>query len=121
MKKFQPIIAPTTACEVETGSFSFVIQKTDIPAAKATVNAPPKASTEPNLPKVCEPPAPCKTAPNITKMEAIIAACLKRIIFEPTADPNTLEASLAPNVHPKKSPLDKKNKNINLFKFLITF
>ena len=51
-------MAPTIACEVETGSFNLVIQKTESPAAIATVKAPPKASTEPNLPNVCEPPAP---------------------------------------------------------------
>ena len=56
----------------------------------------------------------------MTKMEAIIAACLKRIILEPTADPKTLDASLEPNVQPKKSPLVMKNKKL-IYKFSVTF
>ena len=52
------MIAPTTACDVETGNFNLVIQKTATPAARATVNAPPRASIDPNSPKVCVPPEP---------------------------------------------------------------
>jgi hypothetical protein len=47
-------------------------------------------------------------------MDAIIAAFLKEIIFDPTAEPKTLDASLAPRDQPRKSPLVKKNKIILL-------
>jgi hypothetical protein len=44
----------------------------------------------------------------MTKMEAIIAAFLKVTIFEPTAEPKILAASLAPSDHPRKRPLVRK-------------
>ena len=52
VKIFQPIIAPTIACEVETGIFARVIQKTVKPADRATINAPAIAFTEPSIPSV---------------------------------------------------------------------
>ena len=51
-KKFQPIIAPTIACDVDTGILNLVIQYTVTAAARATVNEPPKAVTAPNFPRV---------------------------------------------------------------------
>jgi hypothetical protein len=41
-------------------------------------------------------------------MEAIMAAFLKDTILEPTAEPNTCEASFAPSDHPRKRPLVRK-------------
>jgi len=52
------------------------------------------------------------TAPRITKTDAIIAALLKDTILEPTAEPNTFDASLAPSDHPRKRPLVRKSKII---------
>jgi hypothetical protein len=42
------------------------------------------------------------------------AAVLNFTIFVPTAVPNTLAASLAPNDQPKKSPLERKKKMVNI-------
>jgi len=44
-------------------------------------------------------------------MLAIRAAFLNLYIFEPTAEPKILAASLAPSDQPKNKPLDKKTKN----------
>lgn len=80
------------------------------------MNAPAMALMEPNLPIVSEAPEPLMIAPNITKMLQRTAAFLKVIIREPTAVPNTLAASLAPNDQPRNNPLDRKNANIfNLY------
>ena len=49
VNKFQPIIAPITACEVETGSLAFVIQVIEIPTARATVKLPAIAFIPPRL------------------------------------------------------------------------
>ena len=108
---------------MDTGNPNFVIKKTAIAAEIATVNAPPIALTDPNLPKVCVAPAPLITAPNITKTEPIIAAVLKRIMRVATAVPKTLAASLAPNYHPKKIPLDnkKRERNINYILLFIAY
>ncbi len=114
VNRFHPIIAPTIACVVDTGSENFVIRYTVAPAASATVNDPPSAFTAPSFPSVTEAPDPCSTAPSMTKIEAIIAAFLKLIIFEPTAEPNILEASFAPSDHPRKSPLVRKRRIITL-------
>ncbi len=105
--KFQPIIAPTIACEVETGTFRRVIQAMVPPAARATVNDPARAFTAPNSPRVSLAPAPLITAPKITKTEVTMAAARNLIIRVPTAVPKIFAASLAPNDQPKNSPLSK--------------
>ena len=109
------------ACDVETGNFIFVIQNTVNPAQRATVKAPPIASTDPNFPKVCDAPEPCKKAPKTTNMEAIKTAALNLIIFDPTAEPKIFAASLAPKDQPKNKPLVKKNINIRIGFFSATF
>ena len=106
--KFQPIIAPTIACVVETGRPNFVIKYTDNPAAIQTANAPGRALIAPNLPKVSVVPAPLMIAPKITKILQTIAAVLNRIIRVPTAVPKTLAASLAPKDHPRNNPPKRK-------------
>jgi hypothetical protein len=50
----------------------------------------------------------------MTHNVAMIAAFLKLNIFEPTADPKTLDASLAPRDHPRKRPLVRKKIIITL-------
>ena len=112
-KKFQPIIAPTIACEVETGSFNFDIQNTAIAAAKATINEPAIALMEPRWFMVSDVPLPLIKAPIITNTPQVNAAVLKRSILEPTAVPNTLAPSLAPSDQPRNKPLER-NKNIIL-------
>ena len=107
VNKFQPIMAPTMACVVETGRDNLVIQATVAAAANATVNDPAMAFTAPNLPRVWAAPAPLITAPIITNTLATIAANLKRTILEPTAVPKTLAASLAPSDQPKNNPLSR--------------
>ena len=74
VKKFQPIIAPTMAWEVDTGRPDLVITKTENPAESAVIKAPGRAVIAPNLPNVWDVPAPEITAPSITKIEQIIAA-----------------------------------------------
>ena len=69
---FQPMMPPTTAWEVDTGSFSFVIQATVRPTARATVKHPAMALTAPSVFSVRVVPAPLKTAPSTTKMPATI-------------------------------------------------
>jgi hypothetical protein len=44
-------------------------------------------------------------------MEQQTAAVLNLIILDPTAVPNTLDASLAPRDQPRNNPLDKKKAN----------
>ena len=58
-----------------------------------------------------------KTAPKITKIEAITAAVLNLIILVPTDIPKTFEASLAPKDHPKNKPLVKKNKYVKSIRY----
>ena len=105
---FQPMMAPTTAWDVDTGSFILVIQNTVNAAANATVKEPAIASTAPSLPRVWEAPAPLITAPIITKIDPTIAAVVKRSIFVPTAVPNIFAASLAPSDQPRNNPLERK-------------
>ena len=105
VKKLHPMIAPTIACVVDTGRPALVIENTVSPAASATVKAPPGAFTDPRRPSVSVAPAPCSTAPRMTKTEAMTAARVNETILEPTADPNTFAASFAPRVHPRNSPL----------------
>ncbi|OQC70869.1 MAG: hypothetical protein BWX46_00729 [Candidatus Cloacimonetes bacterium ADurb.Bin003] len=76
-------------------------------AARATVKAPPKASTLPKRPKVPEGPLPSKTAPKKIKMDAIKAAVLNFSILVSTAAPKILPVSLAPKDQPKKRPLSR--------------
>ena len=111
-KKFQPMIAPTIAWEVDTGYPIRVIKYTLAAAAKATMNAPAMAFTEPSFPNVCDAPAPLITAPSMINKLQNMAAVRKRIILVPTAVPKTLDASFAPSDHPRNSPLVRKNPNI---------
>ncbi len=104
------MIAPTIACVVDTGRPALVMKYTVNPAASATVKAPPIAFTSPRRLSVSAAPLPWTTAPIITKTAAVTAARVKETILEPTADPNTLEASLAPSVHPRKRPLVRKRR-----------
>jgi hypothetical protein len=106
------MIAPTIACDVETGSFNFVIPATVRAAAKATVKEPANALTAPSLPKVWEAPAPPMVAPSNINIEAVIAAVLNLIILVPTAVPYMFAASFAPNDQPRNNPLVKNIKNI---------
>ena len=101
--RFQPIIPPTIACEVETDMPIFAIQYTVMAADSATINEPPNAFTAPKAPKVSVPPCPPYTAPIITKIDEIRAAVLNFTIFEPTAVPKMLEASFAPKDQLKKN------------------
>ena len=105
-------MAPTMACEVDTGNLALVIKYTLKAAEKATINAPAMALTAPSLPKVCEAPAPLITAPKVTNIPQHTAAVLNLTIFEATAVPNTLDASFAPKDHPRKRPLVRKKANI---------
>ena len=86
-KKFQPMMAPTMAWDVETGIPRRVIQVTERAAASATVKAPGGAFTEPSSPSVCDAPAPPITAPRMTKVLQAMAAVRKLIIRVPTAVP----------------------------------
>jgi hypothetical protein len=86
-KKFQPMMDPTIACDVETGIPSRVIQVTVRAAASATVKAPAGAFTEPSLPSVSEAPAPLTTAPRMTKALHAMAAVRNLIMRVPTAVP----------------------------------
>ena len=109
VNRSQPIIAPTIACVVETGNPSFVIHATVRAAARATVKDPPRALIAPRCPRVLAAPAPLITAPIMTKSEAMMAAVLNLTILVATAVPKILAASFAPNDHPRKSPLVRKN------------
>jgi hypothetical protein len=106
-------MAPTIACEVETGSFDLVIHATVTAAAKATVKDPAIALTAPSFPSVCVAPEPLITAPRTTKTAVTIAAVRNLIIRVPTAVPNILAVSLAPNDQPRKIPLSRYNQIIN--------
>ena len=66
---FQPIIAPTIACDVETGKPDFVIVYTAIAADSAVINAPGKAEIAPSLPSVWDVPAPEINAPKTMNTE----------------------------------------------------
>jgi len=109
VKIFHPIIAPTTACEVETGSLALVIQVIEIATARATVKLPAMALTPPRSVKVLVVPAPLIKDPSTTKTPLIKAAVLNFIILEVTAVPNNETALLAPNDHPRNKPLLIKN------------
>jgi len=59
---------------VETGRPARVIHITVKAAERATINAPAIVSIAPNLPNVCDAPAPLWTAPKIRKIAQIKAA-----------------------------------------------
>jgi hypothetical protein len=59
--------------------------------------------------RVWIPERPCRKAPRRTNRDAMIAAVVKRSILEVTAGPITLEASLAPRDHPRKTPPRMEN------------
>ena len=107
-KRFQPIIAPTMAWEVETGIPDLVIEYTATAADRAVMNAPAKVEIAPSLPSVWEVPLPDTTAPKMTKIEQTIAAVRQLTIFVPTAVPKTFAASFAPSAQPKNKPLLRK-------------
>jgi len=111
VNRFQPMIEPTMAWVVDAGSLFLLNAKTVIAAQMATVKAPAMASTVPSFPNVSVVPEPCTTAPRIMKMLAMVAAVLKRNIFDPTAVPKMLAASFEPNDQPRNNPPVRKNKN----------
>ena len=120
VKKFQPIIPPMTACDVETGSCAFVMKVTARPTANATEKLPARAFTEPSSFIVFVVHPPLITEPSITKIPAMMAAVLNLTIFETTAVPKTFTAWLAPNDQPRKSPLVMKNQT-EISNFIRTF
>jgi len=105
--RFQPIIAPTIACDVETGRPDFVMEYTAKAAERAVMNAPGKAEIAPSLPRVWVVPPPETNAPRMMKMEQMMAAVRNLTILVPTAVPNTFAASFAPSAQPRNSPLDR--------------
>jgi hypothetical protein len=104
---------------VETGSPSFVIQRTVNPAANAAMNEPPSAFTAPSLPNVSAAPVPLKKAPRTTNTPQISAAVVNRTIRLPTAVPNTLAASFAPSDQPRKRPLLKNIRTVGSSKTIL--
>src|SRR5512134_1335698 len=111
LNQFQPTMAPTMACVVDTGSPTTVMPYTVSPAASATVKAPPNAVTLPKAPRPAVVPLPPTTAPTSTNTAHSTTAVGNRTIRLPTAVPNTLAASLAPSDQPSNRPLDRKTKN----------
>jgi len=109
VKIFHPIIAPTTACEVDTGKLARVIQVIEIATAKATVKLPAIALIPPRLVRVFVVPAPLINEPSTTNIPPIIAAVLNFIILDVTAVPKSETALLAPNDQPRNKPLLMKN------------
>ena len=118
LKMFQPTMAPTIACVVETGRPHLVMYQTASPAARAQVNAPARASTAPSRPSVSVVPAPLTTAPRMTNTLHTSAAVVNRIMRVPTADPKTLAASFAPSDQPRKSPLESSSSAANSTRLL---
>lgn len=106
-KTFQPTRAPTTACDVETGTPYRDMTSTVAPAARATTNAPATRSTAPSAPSVWLAPDPAITAPRTTATPLTSAAVRKLTIREPTAVPKMLAPSLAPSDQPSRRPLDR--------------
>ena len=78
------------------------------------MKAPGNAFTAPSLPRVLAAPAPPQTAPIITKIEQMMAAVENVTILVPTAVPNTLAATIAPNAHPKNRPLLKNMRTLHI-------
>ena len=107
VNRFQPIIAPTMVCEVETGMPMRTINVIVKAAASATVKAPAKASTEPNLPSVPEGPLPSSTAPRVMNIAAMSAAFLNLSMWVSTAAPKMFPVSFAPSAQPRNSPLNR--------------
>ena len=105
--KFQPMIAPTIACDVDTGKPDLVIEYTAKAADSAVIKAPGKAEIAPSLPSVWVVPPPEISAPRMMKMEQMIAAVRHLTILVPTAVPNTFAASFAPKAQPRNNPLDR--------------
>ena len=106
VKRFQPRIAPTIACVIETGSPERVRRTTtETAAASATVNAPAGASIAPRRPRVFAAPCAPAQAPSTTKRLPTRAAVRNFSIRVATAVPKRFAASLAPSDHPRKRPL----------------
>ena len=96
-------MAPTAACEVDTGRPSRVIIETVTAAATDETTA--ILSVNPVRPcKVSIPARPSRMAPSSTKSEAKIAAVQNFTMREDTAEPKALDASLAPRDQPRKIP-----------------
>src|SRR3989338_3069341 len=107
-KRRKPIMAPTTACEVETGNPNLVIPAIAMAAAKETLNAQLNVSICPKLPNVSMAAGPFTNPPRTMKSEANLTAVEKRTICEVTAVPKTLAASFAPKDQPRNKPLDSQ-------------
>ena len=95
-----PRMEPTTAWDVETGSFRIVIIVTAMAAARDEIPAVPRSIAD-SLPIVSIPALPSRIAPRMTKRDARIAAVMNLTIFEETAVPNILAASFAPSDQPR--------------------
>ena len=98
-----PIIAPTTAWDVDTGNPKKVITLMVSAAAIEDITAW-KRSKEVKPFKVSIPAWPDISAPKITKMDASKAAVQNLIILDETAVPKIFDASLAPRDYPKNIP-----------------
>ena len=103
-----PKIAPTTAWEVATGKPSMVMIVTVAAADREEITACCSVS-DVNPFSVSMPAWPSKRAPIRTQTVAKPAAVRNFNMRDETADPITLEASLAPNDQPKKIPLKREN------------
>jgi hypothetical protein len=108
------MIAPTMVCEMETLMPDFSITRTASAADNDTANAEGSVFTPPSEFRVSVVFCPLIIAPSMMNMEAMVAAVLNFSIFVPTAVPNMLALSFAPNDHPRNSPLDKKSKYSNI-------
>jgi len=98
-----PKMAPTTACEVETGSLRIVMMVTVTAAATDEITACPRPKVVNPL-RVSIPGCPDRIAPIMTKTDARTAAVQNLSILEETAVPKTLAPSFAPRDHPKNIP-----------------
>ncbi|OQA97658.1 MAG: hypothetical protein BWY23_01415 [Spirochaetes bacterium ADurb.Bin218] len=108
--RFQPIIAPTTDWDVETGRLNLVMNKIARAVDNVTMKAPAISLTDPSLPRVKAAPVPEITDPRIRKILVTIAAVRNLTICVPMAVPKTLPALLAPWDHPRNNPLERKKR-----------
>ncbi len=91
---------PTTACDVETGSFKTVIIVTAMAAPSDEMPAAPRPRGD-IVPIVSIPGLPWRTEPSMTKMDERTAAVMNLTILEVTAVPKILAASFAPMDQPR--------------------
>jgi len=108
--RFQPIMAPTTDWDVDTGRLNLVIISIATAVERVTINAPAISLIEPNFPRVRAAPVPEITDPRIRNILVTIAAVLNFTICEPMAVPKTFPALFAPCDHPRKIPLERKKR-----------